>query len=302
MSINLWGWREDGRGAVRLGLSEGVSAEVLDLATAGIASAEALYDTWQEKGHAGIRHLLTRYPERRPLHEPDLVFPVPVSEIWGAGVTYERSRDAREEESEGFDALYRLVYDAPRPEIFFKHPGRRMAQPNEVMGLRDDARWHVPEPELSVVLGPAGEIFGYTGGNDLSARDIEGQNPLYLPQAKMFHKSASLGPSIALADSIDPAALIITCTITRGSDVVFSGRTTTSLIRRPLGELVRALRHAWPLEPWTVLMTGTGIVPPDDVALVDQDVITISVTGIGILTNPVRTITGAWMDAPGPDR
>ncbi len=295
MSINLWGWRENGRGAVRLGLSEGASTEVLDLATVGIASVEALYDTWREGGQARLRDLLGRDSERRPLREADLVFPVPVSEIWGAGVTYERSRDAREEESEGFDALYRLVYDAPRPEIFFKHPGRRMAQPNEVMGLRDDAHWHVPEPELSVVLGPGGEIFGYTAGNDLSARDIEGQNPLYLPQAKMFHKSASLGPSMALADSIDPGALDIACTITRGSQVVYSGRTRTSLIRRPLGELVRALGHAWPLEPWTVLMTGTGIVPPDDVALIDDDVIAISITGIGVLTNPVRTITRAWM-------
>ncbi|MGC8489603.1 MAG: fumarylacetoacetate hydrolase family protein, partial [Clostridia bacterium] len=209
-----------------------------------------------------------------------------------------RSRDAREDESQGWDALYRHVYDAPRPEIFFKHPGFRMAQPNEPMGIRPDARWHVPEPELSVVIGPDGGIFGFTAGNDLSARDLEGTNPLYLPQAKMFHKSASLGPSVAIVDSLDANQLEIACTITRGGLRLFSGTTTTSLIRRPLEELVRVLGYAWPLEPWTVLMTGTGIVPPDDVALQDGDEIAISITGIGTLTNPVRTISRDWMRVP----
>src|SRR5579875_1286862 len=120
MSINLWGWREGGAAAVRLGLSEGAAGPVMDLAAVGVDGIEDLWDLWAERGLPGLRALLERRPERRPLPADDLVFPVPVSEIWGAGVTYERSREAREAESEGFRALYRLVYDAPRPEIFFK--------------------------------------------------------------------------------------------------------------------------------------------------------------------------------------
>ena len=298
MSINLWGWREGGAAAVRLGLSEGATGPVMDLAAVGVDGIEDLWDLWAERGLPGLRALLERRPERRPLPADDLVFPVPVSEIWGARVTYERSREAREAESEGFRALYRLVYDAPRPEIFFKHPGARMAGPNETMGLRPDARWQVPEPELAVVLGPGERLFGFTAGNDLSARDIEGANPLYLPQAKMFHKSASLGPGIALVDSVDPYRLSIACRISRKDAVVFYGETNTRLLRRPIPELVAALSDVWPLEPWTVLMTGTGIVPPDDVALADGDVVEIEVSGIGVLRNPVRTIHRAWTTRP----
>lgn len=279
---------------MRLGLSEGPTARVLDLQSVGIDSAEAVFRVWQEGGARAFLKLLTGTMERIDLRSEVLVFPWAVSEIWGAGVTYERSRDARRDESEGWEDLYLNVYEAERPEIFFKHPGHRMAGPGDDMGLRPDAHWHVPEPELAVVVGPDGGIFGVTAGNDLSARDVEAANALYLPQAKVFHKSASLGPSIALYGTVDATSLTIRLTIARNAATIFSGSTSTALMRRSLEDLVHYTAYAWPLEPWTVIMTGTGIVPPDDFTLADGDEISIAIDNIGVLHNRVRTISPDW--------
>lgn len=295
MGLNVWGVAHGQGTPVALGLSEGPVPTVLELAAVGIPDAAAFFAKWQQDGPEGLADLMRQHPARRQLGAEDLCFPFPVSDIWAAGVTYERSREAREEESEGFQALYTKVYDAERPELFYKHAGSRMAQPGEMMGIRPDAEWHVPEPELTVVLGPDGSILGFTVGNDLSSRDIEAANPLYLPQAKIFYKSASLGPSVALAGTLDPKALEIRCEITRGDRVVFDGNTSTARMRRSVEELVGYAGVAMPLPPWTCLMTGTGIVPPDAFALAEGDVVSISISGIGTLRNPVRTITPDWI-------
>jgi 2-dehydro-3-deoxy-D-arabinonate dehydratase len=156
----------------------------------------------------------------------------------------------------------------------------------------------VPEPELTVICDPEGEIFGYTVGNDLSSRDIEGANPLYLPQAKIFHNSAALGPCIAVAETIQPHSLEVHMAIVRGGAVVLDERTSTRRMRREVGDLLGYLGSAWPLAPWTGLMTGTGIVPPDEFSLHPGDEIRIAITGIGTLRNLVRRIGPAWVKFP----
>ena len=296
MSLNLWGWKESGK--LHLGLSANAALEVVDLGVeAGIRSAEELLHAMRARGGSEWLWDLLKRPRRVDVSEKKLVLPVPISEVWGAGVTYERSRDARRNESKGFDAMYLKVYDAQRPELFFKQTGRQLAGTGETMGLRPDACWHVPEPELTLVLAPDGTVFGYTIGNDLTARDLEAENPLYLPQAKIFYKSASLGPNIALHGSVNPAELTIRLSICRRSQVIFQGSVPTRNIRRPLEALVAYLGRAWPLSPWTALMTGTGIVPPDDVALADGDEVQVTIDGIGTLSNRVRTISEDWLQA-----
>lgn len=239
---------------------------------------------------------------RTPRPEGDLLSPLTVDEVWGAGVTYERSRIARQEETRVHEDLYAKVYEARRPELFFKAPGSRVARPGAPMGLRRDGGWHVPEPELTVIVRQTGEIFGYTLGNDLTARDIEAENPLYLPQAKMFHASVAFGPAVALADGLDPMALSLELSVRRHGRVIFSGQEPVARLRRSLEELIGWLRAEWPLAPWTALMTGTGIVPPDDFQLEDGDEVAIATREIGVLVNPVRTIDSGWVDVPGPAR
>lgn len=237
---------------------------------------------------------------RSQLADGHLVGPLTVDEVWGAGVTYERSRLARREETSAQDALYDHVYDARRPELFFKTPGGRVALPGTPMGLRRDAGWHVPEPELTVIIRQTGEIFGYTLGNDLTARDIEAENPLYLPQAKMFHNSAAMGPAVALANGLDPLQMTLELSVRRRGDVIFTGKEPVARLRRSIEELVAWLKAEWPLAPWTALMTGTGIVPPDAFQLEDGDEVSISAREIGTLTNTVRTIDPQWVDVPSP--
>ena len=295
MGLNVWGWTEGEGADIALGLSQGPVPEVLDLRTAGIRDADALFEAWQRGGASYFAALLQRHPQRKHLREEQIRFPLPVSEIWAAGVTYERSRDARREESDGSQEIYLKVYEAERPELFYKHPGRRMAHPGEAVGIRPDAHWHVPEPELTVVLAPDERIFGFTVGNDLSSRDIEAANPLYLPQAKLFHKSASLGPSVVLMGTVEHRALDIRLEILRDGEVAFMGETSTARMRRTVEELVEYAARAWPLDPWTCIMTGTGIVPPDAFALQEGDMISISVAEIGVLRNYVRTASSDWL-------
>jgi 2-dehydro-3-deoxy-D-arabinonate dehydratase len=217
-----------------------------------------------------------------------LVAPVTPAEVWAAGVTYERSRDARMDESSESD-IYDRLYDAERPEIFFKATGARIVGPGAPVGLRSDSEWQVPEPEIGLVLGAYGEIAGYTLGNDMSGRDIEGDNPLYLPQAKIFAGSCAIGPTVVAASAVeDPYGLEIEMRIERNDAIVLEGTTSTSRLHRRFDVLTAYLeRDNW-LAPGTVLLTGTGIVPPLDFTLQRGDVISISCSPIGTLTNQCR--------------
>jgi 2-dehydro-3-deoxy-D-arabinonate dehydratase len=229
---------------------------------------------------------------RRLTHDKvTLTLPFMPSEIWGAGVTYTRSMEARKRET-GYGEIYDHVYSAPRPELFLKDSrGRRCVGPNEFIRVRSDSRWTVPEPELGLVLDSDGKIAGYTIANDVSARDIEGENPLYLPQAKIYKGSCSFGPVVVTPDEIrDPRSLGIHLTISRGGRTMFEGKENTSAMKRSLDELVSYLENDNVLGELTLLMTGTGIVPPDDFALADGDLVEIAIDGIGVLRNPVRKL------------
>jgi 2-dehydro-3-deoxy-D-arabinonate dehydratase len=215
-----------------------------------------------------------------------LLRPIDPPEVWCSGVTYERSRDARIEES-GSD-VYALVYDADRPELFLKDAGcRRTVGPNEPVAIRSDSTWNVPEPEIGLVLGESLEIVGYVIGNDVSSRDIEGANPLYLPQAKVFAAACAIGPAVYVPDDWE-APLEISLTI-RSSDgaVLFAGETSTARMKRTFTDLVGWLIRDNPVPPGSVLLTGTGLVPPDDFTLLPGHVVKIQVPEIGTLTNPV---------------
>lgn len=220
---------------------------------------------------------------------PYLLQPVVAEEIWAAGVTYERSRHARKEESVVGD-IYERVYDADRPELFFKATPSRCVGPNQVVGLRSDSRWLVPEPEIALVINQKLEIVGYTLGNDMSARDIEGANPLYLPQAKVFAAGCSVGPAILLREAGDEAPFPIACSVQRGGREVFRGETSTASMHRTFSDLVQYLGRCNTLPAITILLTGTGIVPPDEFGLQANDLIEISSPLIGTLRNPARTL------------
>lgn len=223
---------------------------------------------------------------------PHLLQPVDAEEYWGAGVTYERSRLARMAESQSAD-VYARIYQAERPEIFFKATPSRCVGPSQAVGIRADSRWSVPEPELALVLDGDGRILGYTLGNDMSARDIEGDNPLYLPQAKVYQACCSIGPTVLLADGTQHPQFEIACRILRNGQEVFSASTSTARMRRGFDELATYLRRHNPLPRLAVLLTGTGIVPPDDFSLADGDVVEITSPALGTLRNPVMTVEAA---------
>jgi len=214
--------------------------------------------------------------------------PIGNQEVWAAGVTYYRSRTARMEESKdaGGGSFYDRVYAAERPELFFKATGRRVVGPGQSVRIRSDAKWSVPEPELTLLINPAGTIVGCTIGNDMSSRDIEGENPLYLPQAKVYDGSCAIGPCILLI-SEPSRSTAIRIEILRGSNSVFAGNTTLAELKREPKELVSFLYRDNSFPHGAFLMTGTGIVPGDDFTLQHGDVIRIEIDGIGVLENPV---------------
>lgn len=222
-----------------------------------------------------------------PLQEVALSAPVDQQDIWAAGVTYERSRDARMEESTQQD-VYDLVYHAQRPEIFFKSTAARCIGHYGAVAIRHDSGWDVPEPELALVIDSSGDIAGFTIGNDMSSRSIEGENPLYLPQAKVYTASCALGPWMTLSDEIaDPLNLAIDISITRDGNDFWSGQTSTSSLHRTFDDLVGCLYDALDFPYGSVLMTGTGIVPPSEFTLAPGDTVTITIAGLGTLTNTV---------------
>ena len=210
--------------------------------------------------------------------------------MWAAGVTYFRSRTARMEESKdaGGGTFYDRVYEAPRPELFFKSAAWRVRGPRAGIRIRRDAKWNVPEPELALCVNARGEIVGYTIGNDVSSRDIEGENPLYLPQAKVYDGSCALGPGLYVTKDALPAETAIDIRITRGHDVAFQGSTTLSQMRRKPEELVEYLYRETSFPTGCILLTGTGIIPPDEFTLASGDLVAISIEPIGTLSNVVE--------------
>lgn len=222
-------------------------------------------------------------PDSRHAH---LLPPLDTQEVWAAGVTYLRSREAREEESRQI-GVYDKVYEAERPEIFLKATPRRVVGPYDFIRVRSDSRWSVPEPELTVLLSADLQVVGYTVGNDVSSRDIEGENPLYLPQAKIYSRSCALGPAITLASDLNGTALI-ELVIRRADNVVFQGAVNTNQMKRSIADLVSYLGRENEFPNGVFLMTGTGLVPPDSYTLQSGDVVEISIDGIGRLVNPVQ--------------
>lgn len=215
--------------------------------------------------------------------------PIGSQDVWAAGVTYYRSRDARMDESRdsGGATFYDRVYEAPRPELFFKSTAARVVAPGGTVRVRRDSTWSVPEPELVLVINAAGAVVGYTVGNDMSARDIEGENPLYLPQAKLYDGSCSIGPAVLFTAAPLPSTTAIRLRIVRGGSVAFEGETTIGQIKRGFDELARWLYRESTFPVGCYLFTGTGIVPPDAFTLASGDEVAISIDGIGTLTNTV---------------
>jgi len=211
------------------------------------------------------------------------------TEIWAAGVTYLRSKSARMEESEkaGGDIFYDLVYDAERPELFFKSMGYRAVGNGGKIRVREDSSWDVPEPELTLAVNAGGEIFGFTIGNDVSSRSIEGENPLYLPQAKVYRGSCAVGPCLLLGRDALKDEASIKLTITRGGEVMFDDATDVTQLKRTLEELVEYLYREMDFPNGAMLMTGTGVVPGTDFTLQAGDVVKIEIEGIGVLENVV---------------
>lgn len=218
-----------------------------------------------------------------------LLAPIGSQEVWAAGVTYLRSREARREESKaaGGGDFYDRVYDAARPELFFKATPGRVVGPGGGVRVRRDSKWNVPEPELTLLVNPKGRIIGYTIGNDMSSRDIEGENPLYLPQAKVYDGSCALGPGVLITDAPLPRSTEIRLDIVRGGASAFSGSTTLSQMKRDPQELVDYLYRETAFPEGCYLLTGTGVVPPDSFTLQHGDSIRITIEPIGTLENYV---------------
>ena len=226
-----------------------------------------------------------------PLHSVRLWTPVESQEVWAAGVTYLRSKQARMQESEFGANAYDRVYDAARPELFFKSLPEKVVSPGEAVGIRRDARWNVPEPELALVINSSGTIVGFTIGNDMSSRDIEGENMLYLPQAKIYTSSCAVGPWIVIGPNEDDARQwSIQLEIRRGATKVFDGETRAAHIKRPFNELVDYLFRSQEFPHGVVLLTGAGLVPPDSFTLEAHDCVRITISGVGTLENTVAVV------------
>ncbi len=235
-----------------------------------------------------VQRLLESSPEGLPLEQVRLLPPVDGQEIWAAGVTYRRSRTARMEESEQGATFYDKVYTAPRPELFFKATARRAVGPGGPVRVRADSHWSVPEPELTLVVNSRGQLVGYTVGNDMSARDIEGENPLYLPQAKVYSGSCAVGPWVLLAEAAPPAEqFTIRMIIRRGEETVYDESIGVDQMARSLQNLIDYLFRDNDFPDGVLLMTGTGLVPPDHFTLREGDVVRIEIDPVGVLENPV---------------
>jgi 2-dehydro-3-deoxy-D-arabinonate dehydratase len=274
-------------GSLRVAALHSDTVQPLDLTQ--IDNCHSLMDILNSADPGGLARFLLRPDSAHfPLADVALLAPVDRQEIWAAGVTYKRSQIARMEESESAASHYDKVYTADRPELFFKATPHRTSGPGQPLRVRSDSSWSVPEPEFTLVINRSGRIVGYTIGNDMSARDIEGENPLYLPQAKFYRQCAGLGPAVLLADQpLQPERTEIQLEIRRGGAVVFTGATSLSQMKRTPEELAAWLCRENEFPDGAFLMTGTGIVPDDSFTLENGDSVSISITGIGTLTNPI---------------
>ena len=279
---------KNGSNEVRIGLIAD-DATLLDLTPAGITELQPLLES--DDPVAQLEQVVTRNLPRVALSGLKLCAPVEHQEVWAAGVTYLRSKKARMAESDFSASAYDRVYDADRPEIFFKSLPEKVVPTGEPVGIRSDAQWNVPEPELALVLNSRGQIVGHTIGNDMSSRDIEGENLLYLPQAKTYHRSCALGPWITVGT---PEAVArkwtIQLEIWRNGQPVFSAETSVGQIKRGFAELAGYLFRCQVFPHGAVLLTGTGIVPPESFTLAAQDEIVIAISGIGRLKNSVVVV------------
>jgi 2-dehydro-3-deoxy-D-arabinonate dehydratase len=276
---------QNAAGEVHVGLVVDDSS-MLDLHPAGITQMTTLLES--DDALAQLNDFATKNLPRISLADVKLRAPVERQEVWAAGVTYLRSKAARMEESDFSASAYDLVYAAERPEIFFKSLPEKVSGPCTPVGIRRDSKWNVPEPELALVINSKGRIVGHTIGNDMSSRDIEGENLLYLPQAKTYHRSCALGPWIRLGEPEDKAReWKIKIEIRRAEMSVFAGETSVSQMKRSFAELAGFLFRSQVFPHGAVLLTGTGIVPPDTFTLAEQDVVMIEISGIGTLQNQV---------------
>lgn len=242
-----------------------------------------------DKLYEKLSRLTQSIPPKNILPMSDLLAPIGQQELWGCGITYYWSMVGRQEESRdaGGGDFYAKVYNAERPEVFFKSTAHRIKGPNDAIRIRKDSTWDLPEPELTLVVTSSGKIVGYTIGNDMSSRSIEGENPLYLPQAKTYDGCASVGPCIFVTDKpLDPATTIY-LSIRRNSSVVFNGSIAISKMKSTLQELVSFVYRECSFPHGCLLMTGTGIVPPNDFTLQKGDEIIIEINDIGELVNTV---------------
>ena len=257
---------------------------VADLTAAGITSITELLEDGDRIQRV---EALTGVPTVQ-LSEVKILTPVEQQEVWAAGVTYLRSKKARMEESDFSANAYDQVYEAPRPEIFLKSLPDKVVHPGEPVGIRADSKWNVPEPELTLVINSAKEMVGVSIGNDMSSRDIEGENLLYLPQAKVYDRSCAVGPWIVVGASEEKIRQwTIGVEIGRGSQSVFRGETSIDNIKRSFSELLDYLGRSQSFPHGAMLLTGTGVVPDDDFTLAEKDVVSIHISGIGTLENTV---------------
>jgi 2-dehydro-3-deoxy-D-arabinonate dehydratase len=273
----------------RIGVITGVITDertLLDLTAGGLASFNSLF----ELSETELANLVKQHLPRYSLADVRLLPPVERQEVWAVGVTYLRSKKARMEESDFSATAYDRVYDAPRPELFFKSMPEKVVGPGDSVGIRADAKWSVPEPELALVVNSRGNIVGFTIGNDMSSRDIEGENLLYLPQAKIYEKSCAVGPVVVGATEAEARTWRIQLAIERNGARIFEGETSVGQIKRSFGDLVEYLLRSQKFPNGAILLTGTGIVPPDTFTLQASDKITISISGIGVLENTVTVV------------
>jgi len=262
---------------------------ITDLTGAGLSNLAELLECESPESRLSSFNLSTL--PRHSATSVRLLPPVDRQEIWAAGVTYQRSKKARMEESDFSATAYDRVYDAPRPEIFFKSLPEKVAGPGDPVGIRKDASWNVPEPELALVINSVGRIVGFTIGNDMSSRDIEGENLLYLPQAKVYDRSCAIGPVILVGTTeSEIRECVISMTIHRDEACVFQGETSLNHIKRPFEELAGYLCRSQSFPTGAILLTGTGVVPGDHFTLHAGDLIRIDVTGIGRLENHVIVV------------
>jgi 2-dehydro-3-deoxy-D-arabinonate dehydratase len=288
----------DAQGGIHLGYLDGTHAHILRAPHKGIATTLDLLFAIEESAleveqwlasatQAGLFDAVEWRALETQASAYRLRYPVTPPEVWGCGVTYRRSADFREEGS----GIYDRVYVAPRPELFFKATASRCVGHGEPIGKRSDSQFTAAEPEVALALGASGRVLGFALSNDVSAWDIERDNPLYLPQSKVYLGCFAFGPCLVTADEIaNPSALVLTMRVTRGDRELFSGSASTADLKRPLAELIDCLRHSNPVPTGTMLATGTGIIQPLSAGLEPGDVVTISCPELGELRNPVAIV------------